>query len=160
MNYLDRFLSVEPLKKSRLQLLGATCMFLASKMKETIPLTAEKLCIYTDNSIRPEELLVISCLLYIMDSITGLHICLSDPPPPISANWWIWCLFYDQSGCLESEIKINRKEKSAMWPVNSCAAGICSVSRCFLHTRFLGGGGATCRFLWNPEQCNIYTACC
>lgn len=58
MNYLDRFLSLEPLKKSRLQLLGATCMFVASKMKETIPLTAEKLCIYTDNSIRPEELLV------------------------------------------------------------------------------------------------------
>ncbi|XP_030056597.1 G1/S-specific cyclin-D1 [Microcaecilia unicolor] len=57
MNYLDRFLSVEPLKKSRLQLLGATCMLVASKMKETIPLTAEKLCIYTDNSIRPDELL-------------------------------------------------------------------------------------------------------
>lgn len=58
MNYLDRFLSLEPVKKSRLQLLGATCMFVASKMKETIPLTAEKLCIYTDNSIQPEELLV------------------------------------------------------------------------------------------------------
>nr|P50755.1 RecName: Full=G1/S-specific cyclin-D1 [Xenopus laevis]CAA61664.1 cyclin D1 [Xenopus laevis] len=58
MNYLDRFLSVEPLRKSWLQLLGATCMFLASKMKETIPLTAEKLCIYTDNSIRPDELLI------------------------------------------------------------------------------------------------------
>lgn len=60
MNYLDRFLSLEPVKKSRLQLLGATCMFVASKMKETIPLTAEKLCIYTDNSIQPEELLVTS----------------------------------------------------------------------------------------------------
>ncbi|CAJ0938292.1 unnamed protein product [Ranitomeya imitator] len=63
MNYLDRFLSVEPLKKNRLQLLGATCMFLASKMKETIPLTAEKLCIYTDNSIRPEELLIMELLI-------------------------------------------------------------------------------------------------
>ncbi|CDQ78091.1 unnamed protein product [Oncorhynchus mykiss] len=59
MNFLDRYLSVEPTKKTRLQLLGATCMFLASKMKETIPLTAEKLCIYTDNSIRPIDLLVI-----------------------------------------------------------------------------------------------------
>lgn len=58
MNYLDRFLSLEPLRKSRLQLLGATCMFVASKMKEAVPLTAEKLCIYTDHSIRPDELLV------------------------------------------------------------------------------------------------------
>lgn len=58
MNYMDRFLSVEPTKKNHLQLLGATCMFLASKLKETIPLTAAKLCIYTDNSIRPAQLLV------------------------------------------------------------------------------------------------------
>lgn len=59
MNYLDRFLSVESTSKTRLQLLGATCMFLASKMKETVPLSVEKLCIYTDNSVHPGELLVI-----------------------------------------------------------------------------------------------------
>ncbi|XP_044137221.1 G1/S-specific cyclin-D2 isoform X2 [Bufo gargarizans] len=57
MNYLDRFLAVIPTRKCHLQLLGAVCMFLASKLKETIPLTAEKLCIYTDNSIKPQELL-------------------------------------------------------------------------------------------------------
>ncbi|XP_070686998.1 G1/S-specific cyclin-D2a isoform X4 [Pempheris klunzingeri] len=57
MNYLDRFLAVVPTKKCNLQLLGAVCMFLASKLKDTRPLTAEKLCIYTDNSIRPQELL-------------------------------------------------------------------------------------------------------
>ncbi|XP_069766004.1 G1/S-specific cyclin-D2-like [Narcine bancroftii] len=57
VNYLDRFLSVVPTTKRHLQLLGAVCMFLASKFKETIPLSAEKLCIYTDNSIRPHELL-------------------------------------------------------------------------------------------------------
>ncbi|XDV53021.1 hypothetical protein PO909_021635 [Leuciscus waleckii] len=57
MNYLDRFLAVVPTRKCNLQLLGAVCMFLASKLKETRPLTAEKLCIYTDNSIRPQELL-------------------------------------------------------------------------------------------------------
>lgn len=59
MNYLDRFLSLEATRKTRLQLLGATCMFLASKMKETVPLSAEQLCIYTDNSVHPGELLVI-----------------------------------------------------------------------------------------------------
>ncbi|XP_056134646.1 G1/S-specific cyclin-D1 isoform X1 [Lampris incognitus] len=63
MNYLDRFLSVQATRKTRLQLLGATCMFLASKMKETVPLTADKLCIYTDNSVRPGELLQMELLV-------------------------------------------------------------------------------------------------
>ena len=58
MNYLDRFLSIQVIKKSRLQLLGATCMFLASKLRDTKPLSAEKLVIYTDNSITLEELMV------------------------------------------------------------------------------------------------------
>jgi len=57
VNLLDRFLSVVEIRKSQLQLLGTTCMFLASKVKETVPLTAEKLIIYTDNSITLEELL-------------------------------------------------------------------------------------------------------
>ncbi|XP_048864452.1 G1/S-specific cyclin-D2-like [Brienomyrus brachyistius] len=57
MNYLDRYLSVQATRKCHLQLLGAVCMFLASKLKETRPLTAEKLCIYTDNSIKTQELL-------------------------------------------------------------------------------------------------------
>lgn len=58
MNYLDRFLSLVPIRKCQLQLLGAVCMFIASKLKESNPLTVEKLCIYTDNSIKSEELLV------------------------------------------------------------------------------------------------------
>ena len=58
MNYLDRFLGVQDIKKSRLQLLGASCMFLASKLREAKPLSAEKLVIYTDNSITLDELMV------------------------------------------------------------------------------------------------------
>jgi hypothetical protein len=55
---MDRFLSVSPITKSRLQLLGAVCLFLASKLKETSPLTAEKLVLYTDRSINYDELWV------------------------------------------------------------------------------------------------------
>ncbi|XP_028305676.1 G1/S-specific cyclin-D1 [Gouania willdenowi] len=77
MNYMDRFLSVEPTKKNHLQLLGAACMFLASKLKETIPLTAEKLCIYTDNSVMPSqllqmELMVLNKLKWDLASLTPL----------------------------------------------------------------------------------------
>ena len=58
VNLLDRFLSIVSIRKTQLQLLGTSCMFIASKLKETIPLTAEKLVIYTDYSIKLEELLV------------------------------------------------------------------------------------------------------
>ncbi|KAK5848949.1 hypothetical protein PBY51_008628 [Eleginops maclovinus] len=57
INYLDRYLAVVPTRKSYLQLLGAVCIFLSSKLKDCRPLSAEKLCVYTDNSISPRELL-------------------------------------------------------------------------------------------------------
>uniref|UniRef100_A0A8B9L5J4 Cyclin D2, b n=1 Tax=Astyanax mexicanus TaxID=7994 RepID=A0A8B9L5J4_ASTMX len=58
INYLDRFLSMVPTKKCYLQLLGAVCLFLASKLKSCQPLSAKKLCLYTDNTITSQELLV------------------------------------------------------------------------------------------------------
>lgn len=75
INYLDRFLAVVPTRKCYLQLLGAVCMFLASKLKDNLPLTAEKLCMYTDNSITPRELLgwelvVLGKLKWNMASVT------------------------------------------------------------------------------------------
>nr|UVJ52479.1 cyclin D2 [Sinohyriopsis cumingii] len=63
MNYLDRFLSIIDTPRTRLQLLGAVCMFIASKLKETNPLTAEKLVIYTDNSITLQELMDMELIL-------------------------------------------------------------------------------------------------
>lgn len=60
MNYLDRFLSICPIRKSQLQLLGTACLLLASKLRETRPITAEILVFYTDNSITLDDLWV-SC---------------------------------------------------------------------------------------------------
>lgn len=58
MNYLDRYLSCVPTRKAQLQLLGTVCLLLASKLRETTPLTIEKLCIYTDQAVAPWQLRV------------------------------------------------------------------------------------------------------
>uniref|UniRef100_A0A452I9G2 Mediator of RNA polymerase II transcription subunit 20 n=4 Tax=Testudinoidea TaxID=8486 RepID=A0A452I9G2_9SAUR len=67
MNYVDRYLSSVPTQKNHLQLLGAVCMLLASKLRETMPLTVEKLCIYTDNSITPQQLL--DCEVLVLEKL-------------------------------------------------------------------------------------------
>lgn len=96
MNYVDRYLSSVPVRKNHLQLLGAVCMLLASKLRETMPLTVEKLCIYTDNSITPQQLVVTT------------PISKSPPPPPQlsylwhPATWQYTCLWV--SSCSLSPI--------------------------------------------------------
>ena len=77
LNYLDRFLSQKRIKKTQFQLLATVCLFLASKMSECAPITAEKLLIYTDNSVSFEELiqwemLVLATLLWELSAITPL----------------------------------------------------------------------------------------
>lgn len=58
MNIMDRFLSMVRIRKGQIQLLGAVCLFLASKIRQTRPISAQKLVHYTDNSITCEELVV------------------------------------------------------------------------------------------------------
>lgn len=75
MNYLDRYLSVRDTPRTQLQLLGAACMFIASKLKETNPVSAEKLVIYTDHSITMRmlmdmESLVLSKLKWDLSAVT------------------------------------------------------------------------------------------
>jgi len=77
MNLMDRFLAKCRIEKSQLQLLGAVCLFLSSKFKETAPITSEKLVMYTDYSvtlegIREWELLVLYKLKWDLCASTGL----------------------------------------------------------------------------------------
>lgn len=58
VNYLDRFLSVNPINKNHLQLLGTTCLLVSSKLRESDCLTVDLLVLYTDNTVTSEELLV------------------------------------------------------------------------------------------------------
>ena len=58
VNYLDRILSLLPLRKTQLQLIASVCMFVASKFSDTVALAAERLVMYTDYSITVDQLLV------------------------------------------------------------------------------------------------------
>lgn len=60
--YLDCYLSRFATEMSDLQLLGAVCMLLASKMRDSVHLTAAKLSVYTDNSVPLSAILVDVCI--------------------------------------------------------------------------------------------------
>uniref|UniRef100_A0A672LHC9 Cyclin D3 n=1 Tax=Sinocyclocheilus grahami TaxID=75366 RepID=A0A672LHC9_SINGR len=63
VHYLDRHMSQNAVLRCRLQLLGCVCMFLASKLRESVPLSAAKLCIYTDHAVTVPEILQWEVLL-------------------------------------------------------------------------------------------------
>jgi len=87
MNLMDRFLARCRISKSQLQLLGAVCLFLSSKFKETAPIPSEKLVMYTDFSvsleeIREWELVVLHKLKWDLCSSTALdYLNLPGRPP-------------------------------------------------------------------------------
>ncbi|XP_072282521.1 G1/S-specific cyclin-D1-like [Pyxicephalus adspersus] len=75
VNCLDRFLSLVPIEKRQLQLLGATCLLLASKLKESEGITTKSLCMYSDYSfteteVQSMELLVLNKLKWDIVAVT------------------------------------------------------------------------------------------
>lgn len=57
VNLIDRFLSKNYIEKQRLQLLGVTCMLIASKYEEICAPHVEEFCFITDNTYTREEVL-------------------------------------------------------------------------------------------------------
>lgn len=59
---MDRFLCVCAIKRQQLQLLGATCLLIASKVRSST-LPVDLLCAYTDYSVTT-EMLIVSIQIY------------------------------------------------------------------------------------------------
>ncbi|KAL5144970.1 Cyclin-A2-2 [Glycine soja] len=57
VNLIDRYLSTRLIQKQRLQLLGVTCMLIASKYEEICAPRVEEFCFITDNTYSKEEVL-------------------------------------------------------------------------------------------------------
>ncbi|KAJ7958217.1 Cyclin [Quillaja saponaria] len=56
VSYIDRFLSMAVVNKQKLQLLGVSSMFIASKYEEITPPHVEEFCYITDNTYTKEDL--------------------------------------------------------------------------------------------------------
>merc|ERR1719507_484370 len=77
INFMDRFLAQSRIPKTTFQLLGATCLFLSSKVKAMEHISSKKLRAYTDDSITEQELkecelLVLSRLRWELTATTPL----------------------------------------------------------------------------------------
>ncbi|XP_065075416.1 G1/S-specific cyclin-D2 [Ochlerotatus camptorhynchus] len=79
LSYMDRFLSLVPIRKTHLQILATACLLLASKLREPNykALPVELLVFYTDHSITKKdlirwELLVLSRLKWDVSTVTPL----------------------------------------------------------------------------------------
>lgn len=57
VNYIDRYLSGNPMDSERLQLLGVTCMMIASKYQDINSLPVEEFCDLTDDTYSVDEIL-------------------------------------------------------------------------------------------------------
>ena len=66
VDYLDRALARVNVRKNQFQLLASVCIFVASKFKETAPMMADKLVVYSDFSITTSEITVSSLLILYM----------------------------------------------------------------------------------------------
>ncbi|MCL7041138.1 hypothetical protein MKW94_021938 [Papaver nudicaule] len=55
VSYIDRYLSSNALNRQKLQLLGVSCMLIASKYEEISPPHVEDFCFITDNTYNKEE---------------------------------------------------------------------------------------------------------
>merc|ERR1712117_472196 len=56
VNYLDRFLSKVNIQKEQFQLVASVCLLLASKFSQVVPISTDKLVIYSDSSVTAQEL--------------------------------------------------------------------------------------------------------
>jgi len=63
INYLDRFLSQAEVERGQLQLLGSTCLFIASKYQEIYPPTPDQFVYISDKTFSQQDLLSVESMV-------------------------------------------------------------------------------------------------
>lgn len=106
VNYMDRFLSVNPINKNHLQLLGTTCLLVSSKLRESDCLSVDLLVLYTDNTITSEELLV--SRLHVIFSRSSYHYNIEPDGRCFLVSFAVHCQLSLQTHCIGVVSAYNR----------------------------------------------------
>uniref|UniRef100_A0A0V0JAT6 G1/S-specific cyclin-D2 n=1 Tax=Schistocephalus solidus TaxID=70667 RepID=A0A0V0JAT6_SCHSO len=71
---IDRFLQIMPTDKREYQLVGAACFLISSKLKETVPVSVERMVQYTDFSVTRQDLLAkeVTICIALQWNLTGI----------------------------------------------------------------------------------------
>ncbi|XP_070561140.1 G2/mitotic-specific cyclin-B-like [Ptychodera flava] len=80
VSLLDTFLNISPIRLEKLQLLGITCLLVASKVEERYPPDINMLCFLTDNSYSRRSVLQMEMIILRMLSFDLCH--------PTSVNFY------------------------------------------------------------------------
>ncbi|GJN34926.1 hypothetical protein PR202_gb25539 [Eleusine coracana subsp. coracana] len=73
---IDQYLSQKSIHRKKLQLLGVTSMFIASKYEEMCAPTVERFCNMTDNAYQKHEVLEMECQVL---NVLGFHLSIPTP---------------------------------------------------------------------------------
>jgi len=63
VNLIDRYLTITPVVRKRLQLIGVTAMFIASKFEDVKPPELHEMVYITDNAYKKEDILLMECAM-------------------------------------------------------------------------------------------------
>lgn len=110
VSILDRFLSQQEVPRAQLQLLGVTCLWIASKFEDTHPPTLQEMVEITDNSYAASDVLrlegiVLAQLQYqlaVPTPLTFLHQLISHVQEDLSRS----SPFYENPADMDSEVKL------------------------------------------------------
>ncbi|XP_045826114.1 G2/mitotic-specific cyclin C13-1-like [Trifolium pratense] len=84
ISYVDRFLSIQPVKRSKFQLLGVSSMLIASKYEEITPPNAVEFCKITDNTYDLKEVLKMES-----DILNALKFEMGNPNVITFLKWFV-----------------------------------------------------------------------
>lgn len=103
IDYIDRYLSVEEnVPKQQLQLIGITCLFIASKMEEIYPPKLSEFAFVTDGACKDEDILERELII-----LKALNWDLT----PMTVNGWL-CVYMQLYATLKENTNPSKKKKT------------------------------------------------